>query len=38
VLITPHAAGGRPIGADTLLSDNIGAFVRGEPLRNLVRR
>jgi phosphoglycerate dehydrogenase-like enzyme len=38
VLITPHAAGGRPIGADTLLSDNIGAFVRGEPLRNVVRR
>ncbi len=38
VLITPHAAGGRPVGADTLLSDNIRAFVRGEPLRNLVRR
>ncbi|MFF1531242.1 phosphoglycerate dehydrogenase [Cellulomonas sp. NPDC058312] len=38
VLVTPHAAGGRPIGADTLLADNIGAFVRGEPLRNVVRR
>lgn len=38
VLITPHAAGGRPIGADTLLADNIRAFVRDEPLRNVVRR
>ncbi|RMI06822.1 phosphoglycerate dehydrogenase [Cellulomonas triticagri] len=38
VLITPHAAGGRPVGADTLLADNIRAFVRDEPLRNLVAR
>lgn len=38
ILITPHAAGGRPVGADTLLTDNIAAFVRDEPLRNLVRR
>ena len=26
------------VGADTLLTDNIAAFVRGEPLRNLVAR
>lgn len=38
ILITPHAAGGRPIGADTLLADNIRAFVRDEPLRNVVHR
>jgi phosphoglycerate dehydrogenase-like enzyme len=38
ILITPHAAGGRPVGADTLLADNIGAFVRDEPLRNVVAR
>lgn len=38
VLITPHAAGGRPVGADTLLQDNIASFVRDEPLRNLVPR
>ena len=38
IIITPHAAGGRPVGADTLLTDNIGAFVRDEPLRNLVAR
>jgi len=38
ILLTPHAAGGRPVGADTLLTDNIRAFVRGEPLRNTVAR
>lgn len=38
VLISPHAAGGRPKGADTLLTDNIAAFVAGHPLRNLVTR
>jgi phosphoglycerate dehydrogenase-like enzyme len=38
ILMTPHAAGGRPVGADTLLADNIGAFVRDEPLRNVVAR
>jgi phosphoglycerate dehydrogenase-like enzyme len=38
ILISPHAAGGRPVGADTLLQDNIASFVREEPLRNLVRR
>ncbi|HEY0214772.1 MAG TPA: phosphoglycerate dehydrogenase [Cellulomonas sp.] len=38
ILVSPHAAGGRPTGADVLLSDNIAAFVRDEPLRNLVRR
>lgn len=38
LLITPHAAGGRPVGADTLLVDNIGAFHTGEPLRNTVVR
>lgn len=38
ILVTPHAAGGRPVGADTLLTDNIAAFVRDEPLRNLVTR
>jgi phosphoglycerate dehydrogenase-like enzyme len=37
ILVSPHIAGGRPIGADLLLSDNIAAFVRDEPLRNLVR-
>ncbi len=38
VLISPHAAGGRPVGASTLLADNIAAFVADQPLRNLVAR
>jgi phosphoglycerate dehydrogenase-like enzyme len=38
VLVSPHAAGGRPVGSDTLLADNIAAFVRDEPLRNVVDR
>lgn len=38
LLLTPHAAGGRPVGADTLLADNLAAFQSGEPLRNTVRR
>jgi phosphoglycerate dehydrogenase-like enzyme len=36
VIITPHAAGGRPIGAKELIEDNLGRLTRGERLRNLV--
>ena len=38
VLITPHAAGGRPLGADELIAANIRALLAGEPLRNVVER
>lgn len=38
LLISPHAAGGRPVGADTLISENLAAFVAGEPLREVVTR
>jgi phosphoglycerate dehydrogenase-like enzyme len=38
VIITPHAAGGRPLGADALIAANVRAFLAGEPLRNLVER
>ena len=38
VLITPHAAGGRPVGADALLETNVAAFLAGAPLRNVVER
>ena len=38
VIITPHAAGGRPLGASELLTGNLAAFVAGEPLRNTVTR
>jgi len=37
VIITPHAAGGRPIGAKELIEDNLGRLRRGQDLRNLVR-
>lgn len=38
VLVSPHAAGGRPIGASELIAENARRFVAGEPLRNLVAR
>ena len=37
VLITPHAAGGRPVGADELISHNLAALVGGRQLRNVFR-
>ncbi|GAA4587537.1 phosphoglycerate dehydrogenase-like enzyme [Actinoplanes octamycinicus] len=36
VIITPHAAGGRPVGAAGLIEENLTAFVAAEPLRNQV--
>jgi phosphoglycerate dehydrogenase-like enzyme len=38
VIITPHAAGGRPIGAAALITDNLAALLAGAPLRNVVVR
>lgn len=38
ILITPHAAGGRPQGADELIAENLRAFLDGRPLRNVVER
>ncbi len=38
VIITPHSAGGRPIGADQLIADNIRALLAGRPLTNVVAR
>jgi len=38
ILISPHAAGGRPQGASELLTHNLAAFEGGQPLRNTVRR
>lgn len=37
VIITPHAAGGRPIGAKELVEDNLARLARGDRLCNLVR-
>ncbi|MFC4553955.1 phosphoglycerate dehydrogenase [Georgenia faecalis] len=38
VIISPHSAGGRPVGVDELLSENLAAFVAGKPLRNVIER
>ncbi len=38
ILITPHAAGGRPIGAGELVTANVLAFLSGGELRNVVPR
>jgi len=38
ILISPHGAGGRPVGGAELVADNIAAFVTGQPLRNVVER
>ncbi len=37
VIISPHAAGGRPLGADALIAANLRALLAGEPLTNVVR-
>lgn len=38
LIITPHAAGGRPQGAAALIEKNLAAYVAGEPLINVVAR
>lgn len=38
VILTPHCAGGRPIGADALITYNVAALVHGTPMRNAIRR
>jgi phosphoglycerate dehydrogenase-like enzyme len=38
LVLTPHAAGGRPVGADELVAANLAALLAGEELRNVVER
>ncbi|MGY1683294.1 phosphoglycerate dehydrogenase [Geodermatophilus sp. SYSU D01176] len=38
LLLTPHAAGGRPVGADDLVAANLEALLAGRELRNVVPR
>ncbi|SFE84243.1 phosphoglycerate dehydrogenase [Blastococcus tunisiensis] len=38
LLLTPHAAGGRPVGADELVAANVAALLAGRELRNVVER
>ena len=36
VILSPHAAGGRPRGAEALIADNLRRFVAGQELRNTI--
>lgn len=38
VIISPHAAGGRPLGADAFVRENVRRLMEGEPLLNVVDR
>ncbi len=38
IIVSPHAAGGRPLGADDLIAENLRALLAGEPPRNVVER
>ncbi|MFI2752547.1 phosphoglycerate dehydrogenase [Cellulomonas sp. P22] len=38
ILVSPHAAGGRPTGASEFLTTNLAAFVEGRPLANALTR
>lgn len=38
LIITPHAAGGRPVGASEFLNENIARFMDGRELQNVVKR
>jgi phosphoglycerate dehydrogenase-like enzyme len=38
VIITPHAAGGRPLGAAERITENLAALLAGAPLRDVVTR
>lgn len=38
VIVSPHAAGGRPQGAEALVADNLRRFRAGQALRNVVER
>lgn len=36
LVLSPHAAGGRPQGAETLIADNLRRFVAGQELKNII--
>ncbi len=38
LIISPHAAGGRPQGAEALIAENLRRFLAGQPLRNVIER
>lgn len=38
LILTPHSAGGRPLGSEELIQANVAALLAGEELRNVVTR
>lgn len=38
LIVSPHAAGGRPQGAEALIGRNLRRFLAGQPLQNVVER
>jgi len=38
VIVSPHAAGGRPVGAAARITENLTALLAGNPLRDVVSR
>ena len=38
LIVSPHAAGGRPQGAEALIAENLRRFLAGQPLNNVVER
>lgn len=38
LILTPHSAGGRPLGAEELVAENVAALLAGRPLRNAIER
>lgn len=38
LILSPHAAGGRPQGAEALIAENLRRFLAGQPLQNVVER
>lgn len=38
LIVSPHAAGGRPQGAEALIGRNLRRFLAGQPLQNIVER
>ena len=38
LILSPHAAGGRPQGAERLVAENLRRFLAGQPLQNLAER
>ncbi|CAK7262838.1 hypothetical protein SEPCBS119000_000188 [Sporothrix epigloea] len=37
VVVSPHAAGGRPQGAETLIAENLRRFLAGQSLKNVIK-